>query len=68
MDFLDTVEIRVHPRNVLRVMHEAREHGARVSTRADGLCMIDGLPLIVDPRVDANHPYVVSHGGTVFRK
>jgi hypothetical protein len=68
MDFLDAVEIRVHPRNVLRVMHEARERGARVATRDDGLWMIDGLPLIVDPRVDASHSYVVSHGGTVFRK
>jgi hypothetical protein len=68
MDFLDAVEIRVHPHNVLRVMHETRERGARVATREDGLWMIDGLPLIVDPRVDARHPYVVSHGGTVFRK
>jgi hypothetical protein len=68
MDFLDTVEIRVHPQNVVRVMHEACERGARVSTTADGRWVIDDLPLIVDPRVDVNQTYVVSHGGTVFQK
>jgi hypothetical protein len=62
----DIVEIRVHPRNFARVLHDARERGAKVATTASGLCTIDTLPVIVDSRIEPDVPYVVSHSGGAF--
>jgi hypothetical protein len=63
MDTMDTVEIRVHPRNFQQVIRDAQERGARVSRRADGRYLIDELPVIVDWRVDVEPKYTVSYGG-----
>ena len=63
MDTVDTVEIRVHPRNFQRVIRDAQERGAKVARGADGCCLIDELPVILDSRLDVGHNYVVSYGG-----
>jgi hypothetical protein len=48
MDTVDTVEIRVHPRNFQRVICDAEERGAKVARGADGRYLIDELPVILD--------------------
>ena len=52
MDTMDTVEIRVHPRNFQRVIRDAQERGATVSRRPDGRYLIDEMPVILDSRLD----------------
>ena len=66
MNPVDTVEIRVHPFNLPRVLNEARERGAKVTEREAGLWQIDDLPVIPDPDVDVASPYAVSYGGGEF--
>ena len=63
---VETVEIRVHPLNLPRVLNEARERGAKVTECEAGLWQIDDLPVIPDPYVDLDGPYAVSYGGGEF--
>ena len=63
METMDTVEIRVHPRNFQRVIRDAQERGARISRGADGRYLIDELPVILDSRLNVSDKYVVSYGG-----
>jgi hypothetical protein len=66
MNAIDTVEIRVHPLNLPRVLNDARERGAKVTECEDGLWQIDDLPVILDPYIDVHQPYAVSYGGGDF--
>ena len=66
MDTMDTVEIRVHPRNFQRVIRDAQERGATVSRRPDGRYLIDEMPVILDSRLDVSHKYAISYGGGKF--
>ena len=63
---MGTVEIRVHPINFQRVIHDACERGAKVSRGADGRYSIDEIPVILDLWVDVDDRYVVSHSGGNF--
>ena len=65
MNVVDSVEIRVHPLNVTRVLRDARERGAKV-TRLDAGWTIDNLPVVEDPHVDAGDGYAVSYSGGDF--
>ena len=66
MDTMDTVEIRVHPRNFQRVIGDAQKRGAKVSRRADGRYLADEMPVILDSRLDVGDKYAVSYGGGKF--
>ena len=66
MNAVDTVEIRVHPLNLSRVLNEARQRGAKVTECEPGLWQIDDLPVIPDPYVDLDGSYAVSYGGGEF--
>ena len=65
MHVVDSVEIRVHPLNVTRVLHDARARGAKV-TRLEAGWTIDDLPVVEDPHVDAGDGYAVSYRGGDF--
>jgi hypothetical protein len=65
MHVVDSVEIRVHPSKLTRVLSDARERGARVATNETGW-LIDGLPVILDRHVDAPDGYAVSYGAGNF--
>jgi hypothetical protein len=66
MNAIDTVEIRVHPLNLPRVLNDARERGAKVTESEDGRWQIDDLPVVLDPYIDVHHPYAVSYSGGEF--
>jgi hypothetical protein len=63
---MSVVEIRVHPLNLDRLLRDACERGARVTTSKSGLWKIDDLPVILDPYIDIRAKYAVSHSGGQF--
>ena len=65
MDVVDSVEIRVHPLNLTRVLRDARERGAKV-IRLEAGWTIDGLPVMEDPHLNAGEGYAVSYSGGDF--
>ena len=65
MTVVDSVEIRVHPLNLPRVLRDARERGAKV-THLEAGWTIDDLPVIEDPHIDAGDSYAVSYSGGDF--
>lgn len=65
MNVVDSVEIRVHPLNLTRVLRDARERGAKV-IRLEASWTIDDLPVIEDPYLNAGEGYAVSYSGGDF--
>ena len=65
MNVVDRVEIRVHPLNLRRVLHDARERGAKVIRLETGWT-IDGLQVREDVHLNAGEGYAVSYSGGDF--